>query len=590
MNASIRQYRQGFLGYNRAMKNLINRWLFALTLVIPAAFAEDTPPAADEPAKEVVQEQSKELTKSELLAVEAEAINARIQKIADDLEVLNDSINHATGDRLSVLVLERQKRTLEILDELFALALNLQRQDALNQDTAELRDVVVSYLVRTSNALDQYLDREEETMVELRSRVDKLTGIELVEFEQSAAATLTWLQEMIEAKLRTIQELEKLGVSTGNHRENLVNRLNRFASNLAGQLQLVDGSLMAIEVGSGSEPMSAELKAQLQALNIRRSSILSSLALLVHRMNALGIDAKEYRQLLLETGEVTTDLFDPEIVFGILQKQVRLLSEWVSKNAGGFVTKLVIFVLILAVFRIIARVTTFMIRRSFESQSVQVSKLMQDMLLGLSTKGIMFLGVLVALSQMGLEITALLTGLGIAGFIVGFALQDSLANFVAGIMILGYRPFDVGDIIEAGGVFGKVNKMSLVSTTILTFDNQTLIVPNNKIWGDVIKNITLQHERRIDLEFNIGLNEDVGKVRYIIHGVLEGIEEILDDPLPSIEFNELTPYSMVIVVRPWVAKEVYWPVRWRLLREIKQALDEAGVEIPRLDKGVVIQP
>ena len=569
------------------MTKPISIWLIAFSLLFSVAYAEDAPSGGEQAAEEVVEEVAP--TKAELLSTEATEINDRIQKIGDDLQVLNDSINHATGDRLEVLILERQKRTLEILEELFALARNLQKQSALDLDTAELRDMVVSYLVRTSNALDQFLDREEEEMVERRSRVDKLTGIELVEFEQNNAAIMTWLQEMIEAKLRTIQELERLGVSTGNHRENLVNRLNRFASNLAGQLQLVDSSLNAIKVGSGSEPLSSDLKAQLQALNIRRSSILSSLAMLVHKMNALGLEAREYRQLLLETGEVTTDLFDPEIVLGILKKQLNIMSDWVSKNAGGFMTKLVVFVLILLAFRMIARAANFMMRRSFESQTVQVSKLMQDMLLGLSSKGIMFLGVLVALSQMGVQITALLTGLGIAGFIVGFALQDSLANFVAGIMILGYRPFDVGDVIEAGGVFGKVSKMSMVSTTILTFDNQTLIVPNNKIWGDVIKNITLQHERRIDLEFNIGLNENIGDVRYLIHGVLEGVEEILEDPAPSIEFNELTPYSMVIVVRPWVQKEVYWPIRWRLLREIKQALDDAGVEIPRLDKGVVIQ-
>ncbi len=568
------------------MTKLITSSLLAFFLTFSVSYAEDSPVSNAEAEKEEV---AQEPSKAELLAAEATEINDRIQKIGDELQVLNDSIGHATGDRLEVLILERQKTTLEILDELFALALNLQRQDALDQDTTELRDVVVSYLVRTSNALDQFLDREEEGMAELRSRTDKLTGIELVEFEQDAAGTMTWLEEMIEAKLKTIQELEKLGVSTGNHRENLINRLDRFASNLAGQLQLVDGDLSAIEVGSGSEPLSSDLKAEIQALNIRRESVLSSLAMLVHTMSGLGVDAREYRQLLLETGEVTTDLFDPEIVIGILSKQLEDLTDWVTDNAGGFATQLVIFVLILMVFRVIARFANYMMRRSFESQTVQVSKLMQDMLLGLSSKGIMFLGVLVALSQMGVQITALLTGLGIAGFIVGFALQDSLANFVAGIMILGYRPFDVGDIIEAGGVFGKVSKMSMVSTTILTFDNQTLIVPNNKIWGDVIKNITLQHERRIDLEFNVGLNENVGDVRYLIHGVLEGVEEILDDPAPSIEFNELTPYSMVIVVRPWVQKEVYWPVRWRLLREIKQALDDAGVEIPRLDKGVVIQ-
>jgi len=231
-----------------------------------------------------------------------------------------------------------------------------------------------------------------------------------------------------------------------------------------------------------------------------------------------------------------------------------------------------------------------MIRRSFDIQQVEVSKLMQDMLLSLSSKGIMFLGLLVALSQLGLEITALLTGLGIAGFIVGFALQDSLANFVAGIMILGYRPFDVGDVIEAGTVFGRVSRMSMVSTTILTFDNQTLIVPNNKIWGDVIKNITLQQDRRIDLEFNISLDQDIDRVKQIIVQVLNEVEEILEEPEPSIEFNEMTPFSMVFVVRPWVKKEDYWSVFWQLLQDIKEALNENGVIIPVLSHGVIAAP
>ncbi len=360
------------------MLKLITSLAFTLLLSVSAVYAEDSVPVVESEAQEV----PKELTKREQLAAEAEEINRRIQKIADDFEVLDDSIKHATGDRLEILILERQKTSLKILDELFALSLNLQRQDALGENTAELRDVVVSYLVRTSNALDRFLDREEETISELRSRTDKLSGIELVEFEQNVAATMAWLQELIEAKLKTIQELEKLGVDTGNHRENLINRLNRFASSLSGQLQLVDGSRKAIEAGSASEGMPGELKAQVQALNVRRSSILSSLAMLVQTMNSLGVDAREYRQLLLETGEVTADLFNPEIMLGILQKQLRSLSEWTSNNAGAFATKLVVFLLTLVVFRLIARATNYMMRRSFESQKVQVSKLMQDMLRG----------------------------------------------------------------------------------------------------------------------------------------------------------------------------------------------------------------
>lgn len=287
---------------------------------------------------------------------------------------------------------------------------------------------------------------------------------------------------------------------------------------------------------------------------------------------------------------MTTDLFDPAIVLRIVEKGLTNLLVWIKDNTGTFFTKSIIFLAIIFAFRLIARVANYMIRRSFDIQQVEVSKLMQDMLLSLSSKGIMFLGLLVALSQLGLEITALLTGLGIAGFIVGFALQDSLANFVAGIMILGYRPFDVGDVIEAGTVFGRVSRMSMVSTTILTFDNQTLIVPNNKIWGDVIKNITLQQDRRIDLEFNISLDQDIDRVKQIIVQVLNEVEEILEEPEPSIEFNEMTPFSMVFVVRPWVKKEDYWSVFWQLLQDIKEALNENGVIIPVLSHGVIAAP
>ncbi len=573
----------GFRRYNRVMKKVC--LLITLMLSIGAVPAQEVSPRSAE-VETVVPEPK---TETELLQESAEAINDEIQILVDDLEVLGDQIEHSTGDRLEVLILERQQKTLDILEDLFELAANLEAQNALGEENAELRDMVVSYLVRTSNALDRFLDSEELKLAELRSSTDELSGIQQVKFEQDIAATVRWLEQMIEGKLRTIQELEKLGVSTSNHRENLISRIQRYASNLSGQLQIVDGNIRAIRVGSGGEGASGEVNAQIEALNIRRASILTSLTMLVRSMGELGLDTREIRQLLLETGEVTSDLFDPEIVFSILKKQILQLLDSARDNAGTVFAKLVIFVFIIAVFRVIARAVNYMIRRSFDSQTVQVSKLMQDMLLSVSSKGITFLGILVALGQMGLEITALLTGLGIAGFIVGFALQDSLANFVAGIMILGYRPFDVGDVIEAGGVFGKVSKMSLVSTTVLTFDNQTLIVPNNKIWGDVIKNITLQHERRIDLEFHVGLKEDIGRVRYAIHNVLEGVDEILDEPAPSIEFNEMSGYSMVFVVRPWVAKEVYWPVRWRLMREIKQALDEEGVEIPVVTQGVVLQ-
>lgn len=141
--------------------------------------------------------------------------------------------------------------------------------------------------------------------------------------------------------------------------------------------------------------------------------------------------------------------------------------------------------------------------RGFANAQVQPSQLLQRMVLLVVRNTILAIGILIALAQIGISLGPLLAGLGVVGFIVGFALQDTLSNFAAGMLILIYRPFDVDDFIEAGGVSGKVSNMSLVNTTILTFDNQTIIVPNNKIWGDVIRNVTAQKLRRIDMVFGI---------------------------------------------------------------------------------------
>jgi small conductance mechanosensitive channel len=124
---------------------------------------------------------------------------------------------------------------------------------------------------------------------------------------------------------------------------------------------------------------------------------------------------------------------------------------------------------------------------------------------------VIIFGILVALSQLGISLGPLLAGLGVAGFIVGFALQDTLGNFASGMMILLYRPYDVGDLVDVAGVFGEVDKMSLVSTTILTIDNQTVVVPNSKIWGNVIKNVTAQDIRRVDMVFGISYSDDISK-------------------------------------------------------------------------------
>ena len=192
----------------------------------------------------------------------------------------------------------------------------------------------------------------------------------------------------------------------------------------------------------------------------------------------------------------------------------------------------------------------------------------------------MALGVLMALSQVGISLAPMLAGLGVAGFIVGFALQDSLGNFASGAMILIYRPFDVGDLIEITGASGLVKKMNLVSTTILTLDNQTLVVPNSKIWGDVIKNVTAQKERRVDLEFGIAYDDDIELAERILDEIVSAHKNVLKHPKPMIKLHTLGESSVNFIVRPWTKTEDYWDVYWDLTREVKMRFDREGISIP----------
>jgi len=202
------------------------------------------------------------------------------------------------------------------------------------------------------------------------------------------------------------------------------------------------------------------------------------------------------------------------------------------------------------------------------------------MIVSIARNIIIVLGVLIALSQLGISLGPLLAGLGVIGFVVGFALQDSLSNFAAGMMILMYRPFDVGDLIEAGGVLGKVSNMSLVNTTILTVDNQTIVVPNNKIWGDVIRNVTAQTKRRIDMVFGISYSDDIAKTEKVLQEILDSHEKVLAEPEPIVRLHELADSSVNFIVRPWVDRENYWDVYWDVTRAVKMRFDEEGISIP----------
>ena len=193
---------------------------------------------------------------------------------------------------------------------------------------------------------------------------------------------------------------------------------------------------------------------------------------------------------------------------------------------------------------------------------------------------ILIIGFIVSLTLIEINVAPVLALIGAAGLVVGLALQGTLSNFASGMLILIYRPFDVGDIIEIDGVTGTVHSMTLLSTSIKTFDNQHLVVPNNNIWGTTIVNVTGSKTRRVDLVFGIGYGDDMAKAEQIMLEVVSKHDLVLEQPAPTIKVNELADSSVNFVCRPWVKTENYLDVYWDITRQVKEEFDKQGVSIP----------
>lgn len=188
--------------------------------------------------------------------------------------------------------------------------------------------------------------------------------------------------------------------------------------------------------------------------------------------------------------------------------------------------------------------------------------------------------VIAALSQLGIQTTSFVAIIGAAGLAIGLSLQSSLSNFASGVMIIAFRPFKVGDFIEAGGVAGVVEGIQIFSTQMRTGDNKAIIVPNSNITGSNITNYSAKDTRRIDMVFGIGYDDDIKKAKDILVKLLEEDERILKDPEPVVAVSELAESSVNFVVRPWVNSADYWGVKFDYTEAVKLTFDKEGISIP----------
>ncbi|MBI9072247.1 MAG: mechanosensitive ion channel [Melioribacteraceae bacterium] len=188
--------------------------------------------------------------------------------------------------------------------------------------------------------------------------------------------------------------------------------------------------------------------------------------------------------------------------------------------------------------------------------------------------------ILAALSQLGVETTSFVAIIGAAGLAVGLALQGSLSNFAAGVLIIIFKPFTVGDFIDAGGVTGTVEKIQIFTTILKSPDNKLIICPNTNIMGGNIVNFSAKDTRRVDFVFGIGYGDDIKKAKEVLTKMIEEDSRILKDPAPTIGVVELADSSINIAVRPWVNKADYWNVFFDFNENVKYKFDEANISIP----------
>jgi small conductance mechanosensitive channel len=322
--------------------------------------------------------------------------------------------------------------------------------------------------------------------------------------------------------------------------------------------------------------VTAELREERIALNDRLYVILDELNEKLGK-TAAGTDNEKvvpYRRYAQSVSGIKVDISDTEAAYASIVG-------WLKSEEGGirWAKNIGIFITTVFAFWLLGYLFSKLIDRALRLANLS-SILLRNFLVRAVHQAAVIIGIIVGLSALEVNIGPLLAVVGAASFAVAFALQGTLSNFASGLMIMFYKPFDVGDVIEVGGFVGIVRSMSLVNTTITKFDNQVMIVPNNSIWGNTITNITGSEERRVDLVFGISYSDDINRAQKILEDIVGEHPLVLADPEPMIKIDELADSSVNFICRPWAKTENFGQVRWDIIRAVKERFDEAGISIP----------
>ncbi len=328
--------------------------------------------------------------------------------------------------------------------------------------------------------------------------------------------------------------------------------------------------------------MKEDLLASVNELQDQRTALRDRLEIVLDSLEAKGGEVEEFRQYAVAVSGIEVDTSDAGAIW-------HGIAGWLTSREGGqrLAWNASKFALILLLTYIIGNLISKAVNWLLE-RKVNLPALAEQLISRTIKNVILLIGFAIALTALEIDVTPIAAAIGATGLVVGLALQGTLSNFASGLMILVNRPFDVGNVVTAAGITGTVDEMNLVSTKFRTFDNQTIYVPNNEIWENVITNITANTKRRVDLDFGIGFGDDFEQAEQIIRDVAQSHELVYSEPPPEVVMHELGESSVNIVCRSWAKTSDWWQVKTDLVREVKRRFDAAGITIPYPQRDIHI--
>jgi small conductance mechanosensitive channel len=497
----------------------------------------------------------KPLTKSELI-VETEAWLQLLKVKATEISAVEIQMRRKSRE-----IDEKQEQIEEKIEEIEKAQEQIQQEATTTMEATEELEQKVEAVAEVEKEIQKKVEAIDET----ESEIEEIAADSQIELEDTDKEELSSSEEDLKEKTEEVIETTE--------------KIKETVEEIAGSdIELTE---KVKKIGEAEVELHAKVKehilVNINKLRDEQTALINRFNVVVTALKEKGGEVDEYEKYAAAVSGLSLDIQDIKDVsaFRIL------VWGWLKSSEGGlrWLKNILFFLITLFVFYCLANAAGRIIHKTI-SASKKFSDLLKEFFVNATRKTVMLIGLIVALSMLEVQITPFIAGLGVVGFILGFALQGTLSNFAAGLMILIYRPYDVDHLIEVSGVTGIVDSMNLVSTTIKTLDNQVVVVPNGEIWGGVITNITGSDTRRVDMVFGISYSDDISKTAKVLDDIVSKHELILKDPEPVIKVHELADSSVNFVCRPWVKTDDYWNVYWDVTRAVKERFDAEGISIP----------